>query len=142
MKKYFIETNSFMGWVAEQPIEWDAEYAALQRRLMENPESGKVMKGCGGLRKVRLSDPKRGKGKRGGARVIYLHIPEADCVCLIDAYGKGEKEDLSAQERAVLAQLADIARQKVLAAGGRVKTDPDEGREGTRRKSGPACSSG
>ena len=51
--------------------------SALQRELMNDPESGAVMPGCGGLRKIRIADPGRGKGKRGGARVIYLHVPEA-----------------------------------------------------------------
>ena len=41
------------------------------------------MPGCGGLRKVRIADPRRGKGKRGGIRVIYLHVPEASVVYLM-----------------------------------------------------------
>ena len=44
---------------------------------MADPEKGDVIKGCGGLRKVRVADPKRKKGKRRGARIIYLHVPEA-----------------------------------------------------------------
>jgi hypothetical protein len=43
----------------------------LQLELMDNPTAGDVMEGTGGLRKLRQADPRRGKGKRGGLRVIY-----------------------------------------------------------------------
>ncbi|HEX3148809.1 MAG TPA: hypothetical protein VHR66_12080 [Gemmataceae bacterium] len=126
MKKYFVETTNFTNWVAELPPEWDRDFAALQNRLMNDPEIGKVMKGCGGLRKVRLADSKRKKGKRGGIRVIYLHVPEVDCICMIHAYGKDEKDDLSSEERQVFAEYAERAKQKVLRASGRAETAEDE----------------
>ena len=112
--KYFIETSNFTEWVGDQSADWDAEYSVLQRLLEDNPESGKVMKGCGGLRKIRMADPKRGKGKRGGSRIIYLHIPEADCFCMIHAYGKDEKDDLTPDDRKVLAQIAGPYGRKCL----------------------------
>jgi hypothetical protein len=49
----------------------DAALLELQQSLMSNPEAGRVIQGTGGLRKVRVPDPRRGKGKRGGLRVIY-----------------------------------------------------------------------
>jgi hypothetical protein len=49
----------------------DEAYSGLQHELMANPEAGDVMEGTGGLRKLRQPDPRRGKGKRGGLRVIY-----------------------------------------------------------------------
>lgn len=49
----------------------DEGYRALQLDLMRNPLAGDVIKGTGGLRKLRQPDPLRGKGKRGGLRVIY-----------------------------------------------------------------------
>ncbi len=49
----------------------DEEYRVLQIALMQNPESGEVIRGTGGLRKLRFGDARRGKGKRGGLRVIY-----------------------------------------------------------------------
>lgn len=106
MEKRFIETRIFTEWVAANPPDWDVDLAALQNRLMENPEFGKVVKGCGGLRKVRTPDRRRGKGKRGGARILYLHIPEVDWIYLVHAYGKDEKDDLSKAERDQLAQIA------------------------------------
>ena len=48
----------------------DENFRELQKVLMDNPEAGDVIEGTGGLRKVRHADEKRGKGKRGGLRVI------------------------------------------------------------------------
>ena len=56
---------------------------------------------------MRVADPRRGKGKRGGARVIYLHVAEADIVFLMDAYDKGEQADLSTDQKKVLKRLAE-----------------------------------
>ncbi|MGD0897328.1 MAG: type II toxin-antitoxin system RelE/ParE family toxin [Thermoguttaceae bacterium] len=64
------------------------------------------MPGCGGLRKLRIADPRRQKGKRGGARVIYLHIPEANQFLMLDIYRKGEKDDLTPAEKRDLRELA------------------------------------
>jgi hypothetical protein len=94
----------------------DETYAALQHELMADPESGDVVKGCGGLRKARPVDPKRGKGKRGGARVIYLYVPEARWFFMLDIYGKGEKDDLNANEKKQLARLADRLKKQAMAA--------------------------
>ena len=81
---------------------------------MEDPEQGKVIKGCGGLRKIRMPDPKRGKGTRGGARIVYLHIPEVDWIYLIHIYDKNEKDNLNTAERKVFAELADELKEEAL----------------------------
>jgi len=70
----------------------------LRERLIANPDAGTPIPGCGVLRKLRAADPSRGKGSRGGLRVIYLHTKEAKRIRLLTAYGKDEKEDLSAKE--------------------------------------------
>jgi hypothetical protein len=82
--------------------------------LLLDPEMGVVMPGCGGLRKLRIGDPGRGKGKRGGARVIYLDVPEAGVVFFLDVYGKDEKDDLSPREKKVLKTLAEAYKREVL----------------------------
>ncbi|HEV3145932.1 MAG TPA: type II toxin-antitoxin system RelE/ParE family toxin [Gemmataceae bacterium] len=74
------------------------------------------MLGCGGLRKLRVLDAKRAKGKRGGARLIYLHVPEAKRFYMLDLYSKDEKDDLSAKEKKQLRQLAEELKQLALAA--------------------------
>ncbi len=114
MKAVFIESTEFTKWVAE--FLSDDAYAALQQELMDQPEKGDVMPGCGGLRKVRIAAPQRGKGKRGGSRVIYLHVPEAKWFFLLDIYGKDEQDDLSATEKKFLAQLVDELKHQARAA--------------------------
>ena len=111
MKAVFIETTNFTQWLGE--FMSDDAYAAFQWLLMENPTCGDVMPGCGGLRKVRTVDARRGQGKRGGARVIYLHVPEVQKFFMLDIYGKDEKDDLTAPEKAALSSLALHLKQQV-----------------------------
>ena len=94
----------------------DEALADFQRELLNDPETGSVMPGCGGLRKMRVADPRRGKGKRGGARVIYLHVAEADVIFLMDVYGKDEQADLSADQKKVLKGLAQSYKRAAIQA--------------------------
>ena len=71
MKLVFFETPLFTRLLADYLN--DESYQALQRMLLENPELGDVIPGTGGFRKVRWEDSRRGKGKRGGLRVIYYY---------------------------------------------------------------------
>lgn len=64
----------------------DETYRRLQLELAANPEKGPVIQGTGGLRKVRV--PARGKGKSGGARVIYLALPQHRVTYLVYVYDK------------------------------------------------------
>ncbi len=117
----FVETSEFSRW---QPrFLPDDACAELQRELVANPQKGDVMPGCGGLRKLRIADPKRQKGKRGGARVIYLHIPEADQFLMLDIYGKGEKDDLTPAERKDLRDLARAYKRLVVEATRQAKKE-------------------
>lgn len=114
MKAVFIETSAFTEWVHRYLPE--DLYLALQLELMENPEKGDVIKGCGGLRKLRGADPKRGKGKRGGVRIIYLYVPEARWFYMLDIYGKDEKDDMSSDQRKLLADLVGQLRAEARSA--------------------------
>ena len=114
MKATFIEMSEFSEWISQHLS--DKVYASLQQQLMDDPDTGAVMTGCGGLRKIRTGDPKRGKGKRGGARVIYLYIPEAKRFYLLDVYGKNEKDDLSAKDKKHLKKLAQGLTLEAIAA--------------------------
>lgn len=109
----FFETSGFAEW--REHFLPDATYAKLQNDLMADPDLGDVMSGCRGLRKLRMADTKRGKGKRGGARVIYLHVPEAKCFYLIDIYGKDEKDDLSADEKKEFEAMARAIKANCVA---------------------------
>lgn len=109
MKAAFIESPEFTEWVSDYLP--DENLSALQEELMKDPAKGAVMSGCGGLRKVRIGDVRRGQGKRGGARVIYLYVPEAKRFYLIDIYGKDEKDDLNADEKKAMARIAADIKQ-------------------------------
>ena len=114
MSLTFVE----MPWFTERlRRRLDAEtYRAFQNELLANPDKGDVMPGCGGLRKVRCADPSRGRGKRGGIRIIYLYIPTARRIDLFDVYGKDEKDDLSPSEKKLLATLVEMVRAEATAA--------------------------
>jgi hypothetical protein len=116
MQKTFIETAEFTEWVVEYLP--DDLYAAVQREVMSDPERGSVMPGCGGLRKLRIADPSRGKGKRGGARIVYLHIAESDEIYLITVYGKDQKDDLTAEEKRLYRQLVRFLKDRAVRSRG------------------------
>jgi hypothetical protein len=92
----------------------DEGFRAFQNDLMEDPRKGRVIPGCGGVRKVRWMDPMRGKGKRGGIRVIYVFIEEADLILLMLAYDKSVADMTSDQKKAVAA-AANAFRREVIA---------------------------
>jgi hypothetical protein len=112
MDKTFVETREFTEWVKNYLS--DEALSALQAELLENPDTGTVMPGCGGLRKMRAADPSRGKGKRGGVRVIYLHVTEADIIFLMDIYGKGEQEDLTSGQKKILQGIAQVYKHAAI----------------------------
>ena len=95
----------------------DEQYRTLQAVLMLNPEAGDVIQGTGGFRKIRWLDTRRGKGKRGGLRVIYYHFAESEQIWLMTLYGKDEADDLTSLERRAL--KAAIENEKQVRAAGR-----------------------
>jgi mRNA-degrading endonuclease RelE of RelBE toxin-antitoxin system len=109
----FVESRGFTARL-RQFLGTEA-YRQFQKELMGFPAKGRVIQGCCGLRKVRVEDEQRGKGKRGGARVVYLHIPEVARIDLLAIYGKNEKDDITADERKALAALARQAKAEALA---------------------------
>lgn len=68
---------------------------------------------------MRFGDPGRGKGKRGGLRVIYLYTPEAAMIDLLTVYGKDEKDDLTAAEVKTWCIAAAQRRQQLKDAAAR-----------------------
>lgn len=97
----FVELTPFVDFRSEY---WtDEDLCALQSFLLVAPDAGDLIRGGAGLRKLRWSA--QGRGKRGGARVIYYwHIPKRR-VYLIYGYVKSEREDLTPQQIKVLAEL-------------------------------------
>jgi mRNA-degrading endonuclease RelE of RelBE toxin-antitoxin system len=88
----FIETRLFTRLVREYLD--DDEYRELQKVLMDNPETGNIIPGSGGLRKVRWRAP--GRGKRGGYRVIYYARLEQGVILMLTMYPKNVAENIPA----------------------------------------------
>lgn len=97
----FIESPAFTADVKE--LLSDEEYAALQAYLAQRPDAGDLIVQTGGLRKVRWTA--QGRGKRGGARVIYYHVVTLAQIRMILIYRKGIKDDLTPREKAVLRKM-------------------------------------
>jgi hypothetical protein len=101
----FVEAPAFSRYAADY-LEDDA-YRAFQLSLAENPVVGDVMSGTGGFRKVRWADPRRGKGRRGGLRIIYFYFESEQQIWLMTLYDKSEASDLSAGEKKMLKTAID-----------------------------------
>ena len=106
MRLVFFETPLFTRLLPDYLN--DTEYRALQKALLENPERGDVMPGTGGFRKIRWEDKRRGKGKRGGMRVIYYHLMTDHQIWFFTVYGKNEATDLTPDEKKALKKAIQI----------------------------------
>jgi hypothetical protein len=99
----FVETPNFYRRV--QQFMDDDEYAEMQLYLANRPNAGSLIKGSGGLRKLRWAGS--GRGKRGGLRVIYYWWVAKDRISLLLVYPKNEMDDLTADQlRQLKSQLA------------------------------------
>jgi hypothetical protein len=113
---HFIHTREFDECLADLPVT-DEELRDVQRTLQANPEAGDTIPGTGGVRKLRAAV--KGKGKRGGARVIYFYVITRQTVYLLLAYDKSETDNISEDGKRVLRQLA--ARLGAEGSVGRVR---------------------
>lgn len=105
MRTVFFETSSFTATVGDYLT--DDEYRALQTEMQLNPLAGDVMPRTGGFRKLRWSDGRRGKGKRGGLRVIYYWLMNDGQFWMLAIYDKDELENLTADQEKVLKKAID-----------------------------------
>jgi hypothetical protein len=103
MKALFVELPAFER--NRSAYLTDEALRGLQNAMLNNPEAGDVITGTGGLRKVRHGDATRGKGKRGGLRIIYYWWEPKRQFWLFTLYDKDELDDLSPKEKAVLKTL-------------------------------------
>ena len=104
MNLTFAETTIFTRQITE--LLSDDELNALQWVLMANPDRGDLIRGSGGLRKIRWAGS--GRGKRGGLRIIYYwHVPGSTILFLL-AYPKNEQEDLTPAQLKVLKSIIEL----------------------------------
>ncbi|MFL5244703.1 MAG: type II toxin-antitoxin system RelE/ParE family toxin [Gemmataceae bacterium] len=97
----FIETSVFTRAIGE--LLNDDQYQSLQLALLGRPGLGSVIRGSGGIRKLRWALP--GAGKRGGIRVIYFWDEASETYYMLYAYRKSDQEDLTVKQLRTLARL-------------------------------------
>jgi hypothetical protein len=97
----FVETPVFTNSVVRHVN--DEAYRRLQIALMLRPEQGPLIRGAGGLRKVRW--PRPGGGKRGGLRVIYYWARAESAFYMLYCYAKNEQGDLTLRQAKALGRL-------------------------------------
>jgi hypothetical protein len=90
----FVELNPFAA-VRDKYLS-DDEFVALQLYLMEHPEDGDVIPHSGGCRKLRWAV--RGRGKRGGVRVIYFLRLDPGQIVLVTMYAKNVQENIDPKQ--------------------------------------------
>lgn len=88
----------------------DEELRILQIMLLKDPQSGPIMEGTGGIRKVRF--PLENKGKSGSVRVCYTDFEEYEVIYLITAFTKDEQDNLTKEERNVLKKLVKSLKEE------------------------------
>lgn len=121
----FIETAVFTRRVIALGLEPGVR--TLQEALSVNPTASALEPGTGGLRKVRMPDVARATGKRGGARVHYLHMPRHAVIYLLYVYAKRDTDALNADQRRAL---------KAAAAALEAEWDESDARDETRSDPG------
>ncbi|MFH1195036.1 MAG: type II toxin-antitoxin system RelE/ParE family toxin [bacterium] len=98
-----IETSIFTKRLKSLLL--DDDYRILQNELIHNPVKGKLIKGSGGLRKIRWTLP--GKGKSGGVRIIYFWMQKKETILMLLIYSKTEQSNLSVEQLKILKSLIE-----------------------------------
>lgn len=96
----FVETTTFTKHVGNYLT--DDEYLGLQLFLVERPDFGQIIRGTGGVRKLRWAAA--GKGKSGGVRIIYYWHVTKDKIWMLTIYSKSEHDTIPAH---ILSRIAE-----------------------------------
>jgi hypothetical protein len=99
----FVETRLFSKKLPSHLP--DDEYRELQAFMLEKPDAGDVIKGSGGVRKLRWKA--EGRGKRGGVRIIYYLALADSQFLMLTLYAKNELEDLTSSEIKLLKKIVE-----------------------------------
>jgi len=106
VKLTFIESRGFTEKLAT--LVADDAYRTFQNELQENPEKGDLIQGTGGVRKARMRLP--GRGKSGGARVIYLFLENHARIYFLTLYTKSQQVDLSPTEKKAVREVVEAIK--------------------------------
>jgi hypothetical protein len=105
MKRRFIYTKNFDNKWSDLGLT-DVDCVLLEQFLLENPESGAIIQGTGGIRKLRWSLPSTGKSS--GIRVLYIDYVVQETIVVFDLFTKSEKDNLSDSEKATLKRIVKL----------------------------------
>ena len=105
----FTETEKFVRQATK--ILGEEVINELQLHLCEYPDDGAIIRTSNGIRKIRWAAS--GRGKRGGARIIYYYAVSKERILLLDIYAKNEKADLTDDELKILKDVAQIWLEKI-----------------------------
>ena len=109
LPQVIVETVSYLKAVEDI---WDEETQIdFKNYISLHPDKGDIIPGTGGIRKIRWQSS--GHGKRGGARIIYYVYNDKNPIYLLFAYPKNTQENLSAKEKKILANLANILKSNL-----------------------------
>lgn len=98
-----VETSLFTRRVTEMLS--DDDYAAIQWLLLARPDAGALIRGSGGIRKLRWGLGNRGKS--GGVRVIYYWAVSRDQILMLHIYPKNEADDLTQAQMKILRRVVE-----------------------------------
>jgi hypothetical protein len=104
----FVEAPAFSRY-REDYLD-DEGFRELQQALARSPEAGDLIPGAGGIRKLRWRDSRRGKGKRGGLRIVYYCFLSDEELWLLTLYDKDEASELTKDEKAQLRRALEAER--------------------------------
>ena len=110
MTRTFIELPWFMTKWKSLGMD-DADLRRLQSELLSDPKIGAVMRGTGGVRKMRFAF--KYQGKSGSIRVIYVDFEVYEKIYLLTAYTKNEKDNLSQKERNEIKELITVLENQL-----------------------------
>ena len=109
MEVTFYETTAFTEGVGK--LKAEDQCLELKEELARNPAKGDLLRGTGGFRKVRMRLP--GRGRSGGARVIYYYLSADGIIYLVSLYAKNVQENLTAKQTKQLKELSTIIEAKI-----------------------------
>ena len=99
-----VETHSFTKRITH--LMDNNVYRELQNKLIESPDTGKIIQGRGGIRKIRWRGS--GRGKRGGVRLIYYWATKKKQIYMLFIYEKNERIDLTKNQLSTLKKIVEL----------------------------------
>lgn len=111
MTRTFVESPIFTRKWHELGLT-DKNLMDLQNILLKDPKYGDNIQGTGGLRKIRIPMENKGKGKRSGARVLYIDVELKEKIYFVNVYSKDEKSDLTPDEKKAFKTVIKILKEE------------------------------